>query len=125
MASDGRKLELRFLTDSGDKKTVSINYAKSSPTLAQVKACGNAFVTNTDIFEETYESLVSAQLVTTSVTAYDLSYESTRQEPIPLTQAIAEGWYDEDGEPIIPTKAKKSAEGAQKTSSTEEIPFKG
>lgn len=59
-------------TPDGDKN-FSYTPAKSSASLAQVKAAGNALVTNGSIFENVPTAVTAAKLVTTTETAYDLS----------------------------------------------------
>lgn len=66
------KLQLVFETSSGSK-TWSFNYAKTSATLANVKALGAAMIANGSIYEAPPLVFKSAKQVTTTETEYDLN----------------------------------------------------
>lgn len=66
-------LRLRF-KDSTDKDTdLSFRYAKTTASASDVKALGNAIISNTSIYKKTYVTLVSAEYVITQTTPISLS----------------------------------------------------
>lgn len=68
----GTKLQMTFETMSG-RKTVTLQYAKSDATTADVKALGASFIDNGEIFMYPPVALNAAKMITTSETVYDLS----------------------------------------------------
>lgn len=70
--AEGTRLQLQFETMSG-VKTWSFNYAKASPTLANVKALMQAMIANGEIYKTPPLVAYSAKTVTTSENEFDLS----------------------------------------------------
>lgn len=67
----GTVLKMTFDT-MGGQKTWTFKYAKPSTTVANVKALGQAMVTNGSIYNHPPTALVKAIQVTTTESVYDL-----------------------------------------------------
>lgn len=72
MASSGTVLQMKFGTTAGTK-TWSYKYAKPATTREQILALSSAMIANGIIYREQPLRLVSAELVTTTVTTVDVS----------------------------------------------------
>lgn len=68
----GTKLQMVFETSTGSK-TWTFNYAKPGMGVTNVKALGQAMITNGSVYEAPPLLLKSAKEVTTSETEYDLN----------------------------------------------------
>lgn len=68
----GTTLKMSFETMTG-KKTWSYGHANPSVTLANVKALGQAMVTNGSVYQNQPLTLTSAKLVTTTESEFDLT----------------------------------------------------
>lgn len=69
--ANSQKLQLKFGTIDG-VKTWNFNYAKTSPSLTQVKSVINAMLTNGSIYKYVPLEARSAAIVVTTESYYDL-----------------------------------------------------
>lgn len=65
-------LRMTFETTSGEGKSITLNRANDEATDAQVKALTGAIVTNKVIFADQPTKALTAQLISTTTTDYDL-----------------------------------------------------
>ena len=72
--ADGTKLVLGFKNEYDDDIFFSFPYAKPSATISNIKNLMNVIIANGDIFKDRPVSMLSAKTITTTETAYDLSY---------------------------------------------------
>ena len=119
--AEGTKLELKFLTSEEKTVTVNFKYAKTSATVAQVKALMQAMITNTAVFEYTLVSAQSAKTITTTETAYDLSETADpNSRGVPLFEALKKGIITE--ELAEASLDDYNEDGTLKTSETTALP---
>lgn len=88
--AEGTKLQLVFQTNESKNTTMTFNYGKPTATTADVKALMTAITTNGTIFETVPVTPVSAKLITTTETVYDLS-NSARETPYTIPEAFERG----------------------------------
>ena len=67
------KLQLKFKDNEGKTVSFNFNYVKANATAANIKALMNSMISNTDIWQKTLLLKASANIITTTTTAVDIS----------------------------------------------------